>query len=590
MAGGMNTMKHQTRKKALLYTILFVILGMMIGQATGISLIQAQGNTAAHPQAATVDEWPMFHHDLSHSGYTTADAPGTATMLWTFYTGAEVSSSPTIVGDRVYIGSWDKKVYCLNATTGAKIWDYQTGLEVGSSPAVSNGRVYIGSNDYKLYCLDAETGTKLWDYVTGAEVSSSPAVVGDSVYVGSRDHKVYCLNVTTGQKNWDYTTGMDIISSPAVVDGKVYVGSWDDKVYCIDAATGAYVWSYQTGNDVYSSPAVADGKVFIGSSDSKLYCLDAQTGAWIWDSLTGASIESGPAVHNGRVYVGSFDHKMYCLDETTGSEIWNYQANDYFYSSPAIADGKLYASAFDNKFYCLDAETGNLIWTYGTGYMNWASPAVVDGRLYLASGNHVVYCFKDSQPETPAAPEGPTAGFTTVPYQFTAVTTDPQGNHLYYMFSWGDGTNSSWTGPYPSGSIANATHAWTTPGNYSVSVKAKNTDGVVTDWSPAHNIAIAQAPTVTIQTIAGGFLTAKATVKNTGSIPTGAIDFRITCGGKSQNGTIPSLEPGAEQTIHSRPAFGLGKTTISVTITWEGGSATMEQQAFILLIYIITKG
>ncbi|MBT7345857.1 PQQ-binding-like beta-propeller repeat protein, partial [Candidatus Bathyarchaeota archaeon] len=36
--------------------------------------------------------------------------------------------------------------------------------------------VYIGSNDKKVYCLDAETGAKNWEYTTGGTIESSPAV------------------------------------------------------------------------------------------------------------------------------------------------------------------------------------------------------------------------------------------------------------------------------------------------------------------------------------------------------------------------------------------------------------------------------
>ena len=62
-------------------------------------------------------------------------------------------SSPAVVSGRVYVGSNDKKIYCLNATTGESLWSYTTGGAVQSSPAVANGRVYVGSYDYKIYCL-----------------------------------------------------------------------------------------------------------------------------------------------------------------------------------------------------------------------------------------------------------------------------------------------------------------------------------------------------------------------------------------------------------------------------------------------------
>jgi outer membrane protein assembly factor BamB len=186
-----------------------------------------------------------------------------------------------------------------------------------SSPTVVNGKVYIGSSDYNVYCLDANTGYKIWSYATGRHVLSSPAVANGKVYVGSNDNNTYCLDANTGFKIWSYKTGSWIFSSPAVVDGKVYIGSDDGNVYCLDADTGSEIWSYKTGNEVLSSPVVVDRKVYVGSVDYNIYCLDADTGSKIWSYKTGDKILSSPAVVDGKVYVGSFDSYVYAFETTT---------------------------------------------------------------------------------------------------------------------------------------------------------------------------------------------------------------------------------------------------------------------------------
>jgi Zn-dependent protease len=192
---------------------------------------------------------------------------------------------------------------------GTFIWKYTTGDFVHSSPAVVNGKVYVGSHDHSVYCLDSSTGDFIWKYTTGNYVVSSPAVVDGRVYIGSRDYNVYCLNASTGDLVWKYTTGNYVHSSPAVFDGKIYIGSQDHSVYCLDASTGAFIWKYTTGNEVASSPAVADGKVYVGSMDSKVYCLDALNGTSIWRYTTGGMYKlfSSAAVADGKVYVGSGD-------------------------------------------------------------------------------------------------------------------------------------------------------------------------------------------------------------------------------------------------------------------------------------------
>jgi outer membrane protein assembly factor BamB len=56
----------------------------------------------------------------------------------------------------VYVGSYDKNVYALNAKTGAKLWSYTTGGGVHTSPSVTNGLVYVGSDDGNVYAFGLE--------------------------------------------------------------------------------------------------------------------------------------------------------------------------------------------------------------------------------------------------------------------------------------------------------------------------------------------------------------------------------------------------------------------------------------------------
>jgi len=340
-------------------------------------------------------DWPMFHHDLNHTGYSSSSGPTTNQTLWTYTTGGYVYSSPAVADGRVYVGSIDDNVYCLNASNGVSIWNYATGDFVGSSPAVADGRVYVGSYDDNVYCLDVSTGAKIWNYTTGAEVMSSPAVAGGMVFVGSFDWNVYCLDAYTGAKIWNYTTGHYVLPSPAVADGRVYVGSDDCNVYCLDAYTGTKIWNYTTGAEVMSSPAVAGGMVFVGSVDWNVYCLDAYTGAKIWNNTIIYGTISSPTVVDGRVYIGAGDSNVYCLDASDGTKIWNYTTGGDVVSSPAVAGGMVYVGSFDDKVYCLDASDGAWVWSYTTGSGVGSSPAVADGRVYVGSYDNKTYAFGD---------------------------------------------------------------------------------------------------------------------------------------------------------------------------------------------------
>jgi outer membrane protein assembly factor BamB len=193
---------------------------------------------------------------------------GTPQVVWTYATGAApggavIMPTPALINGVVYVGSYDNKVYAINATTGAKIWSFTTGGDVLSRPTISNGVLYVGSYDNNLYALNAATGALLWSYTTGGAVHSSPCVYNGVVYVGSNDGKVYAINATTGAEVWNYETGGAVHSSPAVSDEPlngvtttlVYVGSDDGTFYVLDAATGYSVWGVTTC-DVGSSIVV----------------------------------------------------------------------------------------------------------------------------------------------------------------------------------------------------------------------------------------------------------------------------------------------------------------------------------------------
>jgi len=86
-------------------------------------------------------------------------------------------------------------------------------------------------------------------------------------------------------------------------------------------------------------------------------------------------------------------------------------------------------------------------------------------------------------PLKPSRPNGPPSGSAGTEYTYTTSTTDPNGDKLYYMFDWDDGTTSGWVGSYNSGQTASAKKTWAKQGTYSVRVVAKDEHGKLSQWS-----------------------------------------------------------------------------------------------------------
>jgi hypothetical protein len=193
-------------------------------------------------------------------------------------------------------------------------------------------------------------------------------------------------------------------------------------------------------------------------------------------------------------------------------------------------------------------------------------------------------------PETPDILDGPDEGVIGVEYTFTAVTTDPDGDYIYYMYDWGDGTYSEWLGPFQSGEHAEGLHEWEDLGNYNVRVKAK--DGYIeSNWSPAHQINIIEGPHLEIDIIRGGLFKVKTVIKNVGSVDITEVNWSISLEdgawiGRETTGTIPSIAAGAEEVISSKLIVGLGETWISVCAEITEGMVVREQGGKIFLFFI----
>jgi len=88
-----------------------------------------------------------------------------------------------------------------------------------------------------------------------------------------------------------------------------------------------------------------------------------------------------------------------------------------------------------------------------------------------------------SPPPSVPVVSGPSQVAVNTQCMFSATSTDPSGDQVYYRFIWGDGNSSDWVGPYPSGTTGSASHAWSIPGQYIVKARAKNVEGATGDSS-----------------------------------------------------------------------------------------------------------
>jgi len=566
---------------------LICIIVSMLLFATMISVAGDTNNNEKDSETVslTVDNWSMQGHDAARTCYTTSTGPETNNLLFrTDIAGSGIWGMSAAEG-KVYISSFTRHLYCINAYTGDIIFDNEQTAVIASAPAINDGRIYYGSYDNFFYCVDATTGSEIWSYDAGGAIYDSPALYDDKLYFGTQSGEMICVDLN-GDEVWTYSAGGNAYT-PAVSDGKVYFGSYDDNVYCLNASDGSYIWDYDTNGDIKSTVCVEDEKVYAISASNNAYCLDGQDGSVIWSkSMTFAYSQPGVAIHDGKFFVPSSDEKFYCLNSNTGEEIWNVTPSPTKYSqcTPVIADGKVYLGDRSNDIFCFDESDGSEIWNYTElNYDYQSCPAIYNSILYIVTRNHLnaFGTLENEAPETPEMPEGPTEGEIDIEYTYSTSTTDTDGDQVYYMWDFGDEV-TDWIGPFDSGVQTLQGHTWTSPEDYDVKVKAKDIYDAESDWSDVLEVTIVELfPELSIESITGG-LGVTTIISNIGDANATNVTYTLTVTGgilNLINVTVTGkthINNGLGIKIDTGIFFGLGPIEINVTAECDEGSSDEE--------------
>ena len=203
-------------------------------------------------------DWPFWGGsllDTRSAPSETAISPDTAASLrvkWVYRTAGDVSSTPTIEGNALYVTDWGGQLTRVDRRTGRRVWTHAVSDYTGSSksfsrnsPAIGDQVLVIGDRTSgAVIGVDKDTGKRVWrtivDDTASAIITASPVIANGRVYVGvSSDEEV---QLSDRRKPFDFR----------------------GSVLALDEATGAILWQFRTmpegyaGGSVWSSAMVPD--------------------------------------------------------------------------------------------------------------------------------------------------------------------------------------------------------------------------------------------------------------------------------------------------------------------------------------------
>ena len=324
--------------------------------------------------------WLMYWGDYQGTHYSALKSIDTTNVsrlraAWAApVPGENVSESTPLVVDGVMYGTSGgnvRTVTAMDARTGRQIWRYTRQQKVrnpGETDVVNRGvailghRLFVGTNDAALVCLDARTGSVIWeiqigDTMEGFNVTSPPLIVKDKIIIGhaggeyairgfldaydihgKRLWRFYTIPApgefgndtwkgdswkTGGGATWltgtydpDLNTVYWPIGNPAPMTDRSTRGDGDnlftDAVVALDPETGRRKWHYQfTPNDGHDWDSTEDmilvDRMWRGQNRKLLMHADRNGHFYVLDRTNGAFLSGTPFIH--QTWNTGFDEK-----------------------------------------------------------------------------------------------------------------------------------------------------------------------------------------------------------------------------------------------------------------------------------------
>ena len=209
----------------------------------------------------------------------------TGRLEWTFTSGIKKTgnlhdiTAPAVADAGVFMATSDAFVHAFDAESGQELWKREVQGQVTTTPVVWRDRLFIGTSDRHMYALSPRNGETMAALILPEAPRCTPVGRGETLLVFLGRSGLAALDARLTRVCWTYNTGSSWgPSRPCVRDRLVLVGSSDGRLAALSLDDGTLQWSRTfAGEDIRSIGGTED-IFYIGTLRGMLYACKAGPG------------------------------------------------------------------------------------------------------------------------------------------------------------------------------------------------------------------------------------------------------------------------------------------------------------------------
>jgi len=142
-----------------------------------------------------------------------------------------------------------------------------------TSVARSEDYLYLGSLNKRFYCLKIDKNIPLWQNRSNREPIGTITLTSDKVYFVTADNWLYVSAATKRDLAWKFQAAGEL---PGVIvdSDQCLLPSADTALYCFDPESGKLLWKHLCGGSLFAMPVITADSIYQPVGHSSLLCLD----------------------------------------------------------------------------------------------------------------------------------------------------------------------------------------------------------------------------------------------------------------------------------------------------------------------------